>query len=487
MKLQLKRSLKTITNSALAQAPSVEQMEYGEIAINYVSSDPSIFLKDSTNTIRKMQLSILPDLATGTEQSGTLDDRYILNSGDTLTGNLSGPSFIGGVARMSAIAPAAGEDGELWWNNNDGRLYIYYNDGVTAQWVDASPDSFTLGAGYYDKNEADARFIGKSGGIMTGILQLAGNPATDLAASPKQYVDAQSAAAQTAAQNFATAAIASIPPTDLSSYDTSAQVDAKISANTPDLSNYSGNISTDGSATFDGAVTAGGATRIGDISDVNPTAGGAALAYDDSIKSTKIYANSSTNVGASVDFHFNGSATAAASIDQSGNTTFAGVIQSDGDANGGVEDGSTMNGGSGFSASFWNGSSPLWRGYTTGNSTPTSQINVDGSATFAGAEFTGVTVKGDSVNPGTLELNCEDNSHTVAIKAPAHSVGANYTLTLPPNTGNSGQILTTDGTGSLTWSTPSATADLTNYDTSTEVDAKITSAALSLSSLPALP
>lgn len=39
------------------------------------------------------------------------------------------------------VSPAAptGEDGDLWYNTSDGRLYIYFNDGNTEQWVDASP------------------------------------------------------------------------------------------------------------------------------------------------------------------------------------------------------------------------------------------------------------------------------------------------------------------------------------------------------------
>ncbi len=35
--------------------------------------------------------------------------------------------------------PADPSDGDLWYNTSDGRLYIYYNDGSTSQWVDASP------------------------------------------------------------------------------------------------------------------------------------------------------------------------------------------------------------------------------------------------------------------------------------------------------------------------------------------------------------
>ena len=38
---------------------------------------------------------------------------------------------------------ADSSNGDLWWNTNDGRLYIYYTDGDSSQWVDASPDSET--------------------------------------------------------------------------------------------------------------------------------------------------------------------------------------------------------------------------------------------------------------------------------------------------------------------------------------------------------
>ena len=35
--------------------------------------------------------------------------------------------------------PDEPEQGNLWWDTEDGRLYIYYNDGNTQQWVEASP------------------------------------------------------------------------------------------------------------------------------------------------------------------------------------------------------------------------------------------------------------------------------------------------------------------------------------------------------------
>lgn len=47
------------------------------------------------------------------------------------------------------------------------------------------------------------------------------------------------------------------------------------------------------------------------------------------------------------------------------------------------------------------------------------------------------------------------NGNTIAVVAPA-ALAADYTLTLPPNDGSNGQVLTTDGNGVTTWSTNGA-------------------------------
>jgi len=59
-------------------------------------------------------------------------------------------------------------------------------------------------------------------------------------------------------------------------------------------------------------------------------------------------------------------------------------------------------------------------------------------------------VKGNT-NPGTIQLNCENNSHGVKIKGPAHSAAASYTLTLPNDDGSANEVLKTDGSGNLDW------------------------------------
>ena len=88
--------------------------------------------------------------------------------------------------------------------------------------------------------------------------------------------------------------------------------------------------------------------------------------------------------------------------------------------------------------------------------------NISGAeGTFTGnVNFDGqVIVKGDSTNgSGALTLNCENNSHGIKLKGPPHSAGASYTLTLPNDTGTSGQFLYTDGYGGLAWGTVSNTS-----------------------------
>ena len=52
---------------------------------------------------------------------------------------------------------------------------------------------------------------------------------------------------------------------------------------------------------------------------------------------------------------------------------------------------------------------------------------------------------------GIASLSCEANSHGIILKGPAHSAGANYTLTFPDDDGSADQVLKTDGSGNLSW------------------------------------
>jgi hypothetical protein len=162
MKLQLKRS--NVLEGGFAKQPTVAQMEYGELAVNYNADDACIFIKDSDNNIIRISNAGIPIPGNDLPQSGTLDDRYVMLSGSTMTGPLilnGDPSDILGAATKQYVdssisnidIPVAPEtspqpptapapvDGQLWWNTNDGRLYIYYTDIDSSQWVPATPET----------------------------------------------------------------------------------------------------------------------------------------------------------------------------------------------------------------------------------------------------------------------------------------------------------------------------------------------------------
>ena len=64
-----------------------------------------------------------------------------------------------------------------------------------------------------------------------------------------------------------------------------------------------------------------------------------------------------------------------------------------------------------------------------------------------------VVVKGNSTRgSGAIQLNCEFNSHGIKLKSPPHSANASYTLTFPTTAGTNGYALTTNGSGTLSWS-----------------------------------
>ncbi len=146
MKIQLKRS--NVLQSGAAKEPTASQLAYGELAINYSSSDPAIFLKDSNNNIIRI--------------SGI--------------GNIADDGIANVPAGTTPPTSPTPEAGNLWYNSDEGRLYIYYVDANTSQWVDASPDSWDPTVLPVTTNPAaqsgtlDDRYVMESGDTMTGNL-----------------------------------------------------------------------------------------------------------------------------------------------------------------------------------------------------------------------------------------------------------------------------------------------------------------------------
>ena len=74
-----------------------------------------------------------------------------------------------------------------------------------------------------------------------------------------------------------------------------------------------------------------------------------------------------------------------------------------------------------------------------------------------------VVLKGNaSRGAGRIIFNCEQNSHGVTLKGPAHSSGATYTFTLPGSAGTNGYLLSTNGSGVTSWTAPAPTVTTNN-------------------------
>jgi len=85
---------------------------------------------------------------------------------NTTTGKFEGYGSawgnIGGGAAIGDTPPANPGAGDLWWNSADGRMYVYYTDANSSQWVDLSAG----GAGQY---------LPLTGGDVTGNVTVTGN------------------------------------------------------------------------------------------------------------------------------------------------------------------------------------------------------------------------------------------------------------------------------------------------------------------------
>ena len=81
MKIQLKRS--SVLENGLAKEPTVSQVEYGELCVNYNTSDPCIFVKDSTNNIIRIAGAGAPggggDAGDGLESTNNADNTTTLS------------------------------------------------------------------------------------------------------------------------------------------------------------------------------------------------------------------------------------------------------------------------------------------------------------------------------------------------------------------------------------------------------------------------
>ena len=133
--------------------------------------------------------------------------------------------------------------------------------------------------------------------------------------------------------------------------------------------------SKDGSAEFKGNVTVGG----------SPSSGGNAgslLSKEGYIVATNADKDATIWYGFTKDGESGGSKNPTSRIYASGKAEFAGNIQAGNSAISAAAAGSVVLKDGGFLSATSTDKAPLWRGYKVGNTTPTSRIETDGSASF---------------------------------------------------------------------------------------------------------
>jgi hypothetical protein len=95
-----------------------------------------------------------------------------VDSKGRITAASSGSS--GSIITISDNAPASPVSGSLWWDSTVGRTYVFYNDGTTSQWVDASPGVGPIGPqgpqGIQGIQGIQGPAGNLSGGTLTGLL-----------------------------------------------------------------------------------------------------------------------------------------------------------------------------------------------------------------------------------------------------------------------------------------------------------------------------
>ena len=96
----------------------------------------------------------------------------------------------------------------------------------------------------------------------------------------------------------------------------------------------------------------------------------------------------------------------------------------------------------------------------------TTKIKTTGTDLISTSTTSGVISKGDGSTAGTVQLNCENNTHNVKIKSPLHSSAASYTLTLPASITNN-YFLKTDGSGNLSFAEVSTDTSALENDIAT--------------------
>ena len=187
MKIQLKRSNQLDGGSA--KKPSIGYMEYGELAVNFNTADPAIFVRASDGAGND---SIVRIAGSGAEAGGMPSGPSDQRPGSPSPGDLYFDTTISQViywngTSWQAVSPSTVvadgtvappnvnlyPEGTLWYNSaeTEGNLYILYNDPAPAAgliWVAVGGGGGGIGDDFWDRNGTNLSPV-ESGDNLTDI------------------------------------------------------------------------------------------------------------------------------------------------------------------------------------------------------------------------------------------------------------------------------------------------------------------------------
>jgi hypothetical protein len=113
----------------------------GDVTAGPGSGSQATTIANDAVTYAKMQnVSAASRLLGRGSASGAGDpEEIILGSGLTMTGTTLSAAGGGASVTISPTAPGSPSAGDLWFNSENGTLYVYYDDGDSQQWV--APDN----------------------------------------------------------------------------------------------------------------------------------------------------------------------------------------------------------------------------------------------------------------------------------------------------------------------------------------------------------
>ncbi len=340
--------------------------------------------------------------------------------------------------RVSANAPTTDlDEGDLWYDTTANKMKVY--DTATSAWkevqsvgnffINTLSSSSATGGGSATFNGSAYRFTLSNAGAnaqqmlvsVNGVIQKPNSgtsqPSEGFAINNNDIIFA-AAPASGASQFIVTiGSTVNIGQPSNNTVDTSELVDgavtnAKVSssaaiAGTKISPNFgSQNVITTGSAGIGTASPAANAKL-----DVN---GSVNISPNTAGKETFRFATNAVDDGRLL---IKSNTTTKVDIQANGTSSFnGGNVQVGGNPISGVANGSVALSDSGFIAANSNAAVPLWRGYTTGNSTQTSSILADGSATFAGSVSIGGTAAANTID------EYEEGTWTPVIKSGTNTI-----------------------------------------------------------------